>query len=102
MSTILLFDIILLEFSFSFSVSSIVLTQNNHTRKPESFVRQARTVLDSNQDVPVNLTCKLKRNQQTVKFENVSAGFSNNSHASYRQGSADTESGNRLDKINVH
>ena len=65
--------------------------------QPRSHVRQARTALDSNQGVPVNLTCKLTRKQQTVKYESVSTGFPNNSHASYRQGSADTENNSRLD-----
>jgi hypothetical protein len=79
-----------------------MLPRNNHTPKPESPVRQARTALDSNQGVPVNLTCKLTRKQQTVKYESVSAGFPNNSHALYRQGSADTENDNRLGMINVY
>ena len=48
----------------------------SHT-KPRSPVRQARTALDLNQGVPVNLNCKLTRKQQTVKFKSVSAGFPN-------------------------
>ena len=39
----------------------ILFTRNDHTPKPESPVRQARTAFDSNQGVPVNLTCKLTR-----------------------------------------
>jgi hypothetical protein len=62
----------------------------SHT-KPESPIRQAWTALDSNQGVPVNLTYKLTKKQQTIKFESVPAGFLNNSHAPYRQDSADTE-----------
>ena len=46
---------------------------------------------DLNQGVPVNLTCKLTRKQQTVKFKSVSAGFPNHSYMEYRQGLADTE-----------
>ena len=72
-----------------------LLTWNDHTPKPESLVRQARTALDSNQGVPVNLTCKLTRKQQTVKFKSISAGFPNNSYALYRQGSVDTKNDNR-------
>ena len=68
--------------------------KRSHT-KPESPVRQARTALDSNQDVPVNLTCKLTRKQQTVKFKTVLVGFPNHPYAAYRHGSADTENGNR-------
>ena len=56
--------------------------------KPESPVRQTRTALDSNEGVPVNLTCKLIRKQQTVKFKSVSAGFPNHSYTAYRQGPA--------------
>ena len=72
-----------------------VLMRNDHTPKPESRVSQARTALDSNQGVPVNLTCKLIRKQQTVKYESVSVGFPNNSYAAYRQGFADTENDSR-------
>ena len=72
-----------------------VLIRNDHTPKPESPVRQARTALDSNQGVPVNLTCKLTRKQQTVKFKSVSAGFPNHPYAAYWQDSADTENDNR-------
>ena len=68
--------------------------KRSHT-KPESPVRQAWTALDSNQGVPVNLTCKLIRKQQTVKFKSVSAGFPNHPYAMYRQGSADTENDNK-------
>ena len=71
--------------------SKNMLTRNDHTPKPESPVRQARTALDSNQGVPVTLISKLTRRQQTVRYESVSAGFPNNSHASYRQGSAETK-----------
>ena len=35
---------------------------------------------DLNQGVPVNLTCKLTRKQQTVQFKNVSARFPNHSY----------------------
>jgi hypothetical protein len=70
--------------------------------KPESPVRQARTALDSNQGVPVNLTCKLTRKQQTVKFKSVSAGFPNHSYAAYRQGSADTENNSRSGTKSVY
>ena len=38
-----------------------VLKRNDYTPKPESPVCQARTALDSNQGVPVNLTCKFTR-----------------------------------------
>ena len=69
--------------------------RNDHTTKPDSPVRQARTALDSNQDVPINLTCKLTRKQQTVKYESVSTEFPNNSHALYRQGSIDKENDSR-------
>ena len=73
-----------------------LLTRNNHIPKPECPVRY------SNQGVLVNLTYKLTRKQQTVKYESVSAGFPNNSHTSYRHGAADTENDNKLDKINVY
>ena len=56
----------------------------SHT-KPRSLVRQVRTALDLNQCVPVNLTCKLTKKQQTVKFKSVSTGFSNHSYVGYRQ-----------------
>ena len=56
----------------------IVDAKRSHT-KPESPVRQARTALDSNQGVLVNLICKLTRKQQNVKFKSVSAGFPNHS-----------------------
>ena len=79
-----------------------MLTRNDHTPKPESPVRQGHTTLDSNQGVPVNLTCKLTRKQQTVKFESVSVGFSNNSHVLYRQCSTDIENDNGSDKIDVY
>ena len=72
----------------------------SHT-KPKSPVRQARTTLDLNQDVPVNLIYKLTRKQQTVKFKSVSAGFPNHSYAGYRQGSTDTEDDDRSGMINV-
>ena len=78
-----------------------VLKRNNYTPKPESPVCQARTALDSNQGMPVNLTCKLTRKQQTVKFKSVSAGFPNHSYAEYRQGSTDTEDDDRSSMINV-
>ena len=68
--------------------------KRSHT-KPKSPVRQARTALDSNQGVPVNLTYKLTRKQQTVKFKSVSAGFPNHPYAAYWQDSADTENDNR-------
>ena len=55
----------------------------SHT-KPRSPVSQARTALDLNQGVLVNLTCKLTKKQQTVKFKSVSAGFPNHSYAGYR------------------
>ena len=51
---------------------------------------------DLNQGVPVNLTCKLTRKQQTIKFRSVSAGFANHSYAVYRQGSADTEDDKKI------
>ena len=50
--------------SQSGSKISTVLTRNDNTPNPESPVRQARTALDSNQGVSVNLTCKLTRKQQ--------------------------------------
>ena len=75
-------------------------TKRSHT-KPESPVRQARNTLDSNQGVPANLTCKLTRKQQTIKYKSVSAGFLNHSYVAYRQGSADTENDNRSGMINV-
>ena len=77
--------------SQSGSKISTVLTRNDHTPKPESPVRQARTALDSNQVVPVNLTYKLTRKQQTFKFKSISTGFPNHSYAAYQQGSANTE-----------
>ena len=77
------------------SLRTWLLPQNDHTPKPESLVRQARTALDSNQDMPVNLTCKLTRKMQTVKYKSVLAGFPNHSYAAYRQGSADTENDSR-------
>ena len=79
-----------------------LLTRNNHIPKSECPVRQARTALDSNQGVPVNLTCKLTRKQQIIKFKSVSAGFSNHSHAAYRQGSADIENDNRSGMISMY
>ena len=78
-----------------------MLTQNDHTPKLESPVRQDRTALDSNQDVPVNLTYKSISKQQTVKLKSVSAGFLNHSYAPYRQSSADTENDNRSGIKNV-
>ena len=74
----------------------IVDAKDRHT-KPESTIRQAQIATASNRGMLVNLTCKLNRNRQTVKFESVSAGFPNNSHAVYRQGATDTEN----DKSNV-
>ena len=44
--------------------------RRSHT-KPRSPIGQARTALDLNRGVPVNLTCKLTRKQQTVKFKSV-------------------------------
>ena len=81
--------------------AAAVDAKQSHT-KSESLVRQGRTALDSNQGVPVNLTCKLTRKQQTVKFESVSVGFSNNSHVLYRQCSTDIENDNRSGMINVY
>ena len=72
----------------------------SHT-KPRSPIRQAQTALNLNQGVSVNLTCKLTRKQQTVKFKSVSAGFSNHSYAGYRQGPADTEDDKRSGMISV-
>ena len=80
------------------SCDTSVDAKDLHT-KPESTVRQAQTATASNRGVPVNLTCKLTRNQQTVKFESVSAGFPNNSRAAYRQDVADTEN-DRSNRIN--
>ena len=77
-----------------------VYAKRSHT-KPKNPVRQARTALDSNQSVLVNLTCKLTRKQQTFKFKSVSAGFPNHSYAGYRQGSADTEGDKRLCLMSV-
>ena len=76
------------------SSRSGVDAKRSHT-KPESPVRQTRTALDSNEGVPVNLTCKLTRKPQTVKFKSVSTGFPNHSHTTYRQGSADTKNDSR-------
>ena len=81
-------------------LQATVDAKQSHT-KPESTVRQARTALDSNQGVPVNLTCKLTRKQQIVKFKSVSAGFPNHSYAAYRQDSADTEKDSRSGIISV-
>ena len=78
-----------------------VNAKDRHT-KPKSTVRQDQTITAANRGVPVNLTYKLTRNQQTVKFESISAGFPNNSHTLYRQGSADTKNDNRSDRINVY
>ena len=72
------------------------------THQTQEPVCQAQTALDLNQGVPVNLTCKLTRKQQTVKYESVSAGFPNNSHASYRQGSADIENDNKSGMKSVY
>ena len=83
------------------SVTQTVDAKWSHT-KPESPVRQARTALDLNQGVPVNLTCKFTRKQQTVKYESVSAGIPNNSDASYRQGSADIENDNKSGMKSVY
>ena len=83
------------------SCNKIIDAKQSHT-KPESTIRQARTALDSNLGVPVNLTYKLTRNQQTIKFKSVSTGFPNNSHAVYWQGSAYTENDNRSDRISVY
>ena len=82
------------------SCNKIIDAKQSHT-KPESTIRQARTALDSNLGVPVNLTYKLTRKQQTVKFNSVSAGFPNHSYAGYRQGSADTQDDDRSGMINV-
>ena len=77
-----------------------VNAKDRHT-KPKSTVRQAQTITASNRGVPVNLTYKLTRNQQTVKFESVLAGFPNNPHTAYQQDVADTRN-NRSDRINEH
>ena len=74
--------------------AAAVDAKQSHT-KSESLVRQGRTALDSNQGVLVNLTYKLTRKQQIVKFKSVLAGFPNHSYAAYRQGSADTENDSR-------
>ena len=74
--------------------------KRSHT-KPESPVCQDRTALDSNQDVPVNLTCKSISKQQTVKLKSVSAGFLNHSYAGYRQGPADREDDKRSGVMSV-
>ena len=79
-----------------------LLTQNDHTPKPESIVCQARTALDLNQDVPVNLICKLTRKQQTIKYKSVSAGFPKHSYAAYRQGSTEIENDSRSDIKSVY
>jgi len=78
-----------------------VLTRNDRTPKPESPVRQAQTALDSNQGVPVNLTYKLTRKQQTIKFKSVSARFPNHSYVGYRQGHVDTEDDKRSGMMSV-
>ena len=72
----------------------------SHT-KPRSPVRQARTALDLNQGVPVNLTCILTRKQQTVKFKRVSAEFPNHSYAGYWQSPADIEDDKRSGMMSV-
>ena len=82
------------------SLVPTVDTKGSHT-KPEIPVRQARTALDSNQGVPVKLTCKLTRKQQTVKFKSLSAGFPNHSYAGYRQSPADIEDDKRSDMMSV-
>ena len=69
-----------------------------NTLESEDTVRQASECRPS---VPVNLTCKLTRKQQTVKFKSVSARFPNHSYAGYRQGSADTEGDKRSYKMSV-
>jgi hypothetical protein len=53
------------------NLAMCLLTWNDHTPKPESPVCQARTALDSNQGVPVNLTCKLTRKQQIIKYKSI-------------------------------
>ena len=80
----------------------VVLTRKDHTPSPRAPFAKLRLHLISNQGVLVNLTCKLTRNQQTVKCESVSAVFPNDSHVVYRQGAADMENDNRSNKINVY
>ena len=52
--------------------------------------------------LPVNLTCKLTKKQQIIKYESVSAGFPNNSHTAYRQEAADIENDNRSNGISKY
>ena len=81
---------------------SSLLMRNDHTPNPRAPYAKLGLHLDSKQGVPINLTCKLTRKQQTVKFKSVSAGFPNHSHAAYHQDSADTENDSRSGIKNVY
>ena len=82
----------------SFWIQPASVDAKINTLESEGTVRQASEYRPS---VPVNLTSKLIRKQQTVKFKSVSAGFPNHSYAGYRQGSADTEGDKRSCKMSV-